>query len=320
MDHAISFQDVVLEFGSGPSTVRALDGFDLDVPSGSVIGIVGESGSGKSTAGFVAGRLVPHGVRPAAGSLTVLGRSVWDLSLPELQELRMRDLRYIFQDAIASLDPTRRVATQLRDAAVDELDDAAVIAALEQVGLPSPERVARSYPYTLSGGMAQRVAIAMALVAKPKIIIADEATSALDASVRARILDLLRSIASDDVITMVLISHDLWAVRKFCDAIAVVYAGRVAEYGPTEEVFTDPKHPYTKALLSATVGHEQVGGTLATISGNHPVLRRAAPGCAFVDRCEFAVEACEHQRPQAVEVAPGWRVTCHLVEQPVGLS
>jgi peptide/nickel transport system ATP-binding protein len=312
MTAAIRFEDFVLEFGHGASAVRALDGVTLAVPDGCLLGIVGESGSGKSTAAFAAGRLMPQGVGPKSGRLTVLGRDVWNLPIADLRQMRIHDLRYIFQDPIATLDPTKKIGWQIREAAVGGASPEDVKAALRDVGMNDPDRVAASWPHELSGGMAQRAVIAMALIARPRIIIADEATSALDASVRTRILELLRDASRDRGITLILVSHDLWAVRKFCDRIAVMYGGRVVEDGPADRVFGQPAHPYTRALLAATVGQEARGDRLATIPGIPPLLHGACPGCAFAPRCDHAqLGLCDTQRPQTEDVEEGWHLLCH---------
>lgn len=309
---AVTFTDFTLEFGSGRNAVRALDGLTLDVPEGSILGIVGESGSGKSTAGFAAGRLMPQDVRPQSGQLTVLGKDVWALPIEEMREMRVKDLRYIFQDPIASLDPTQKISRQIRDAAPEYISTAEIEVALSDVGMDDPTRVATSWPHELSGGMAQRVVIAMALVSRPRIIIADEATSALDASVRIRILDLLRNVSRTRGITLLLLSHDLWAVRKFCDNIAVMYGGRIAEQGPCEQVFSNPVHPYSKALLAATVGHETRGERLATIPGIPPQLNGACAGCAFAPRCGDAIAGlCDTVRPTYEVKSGNWLLLCH---------
>ena len=313
---AIVVEDLVLEFGFGPSAVRALDGVDLEVPAGTILGIVGESGSGKSTVGFACGRLMPAGVRPARGRIEVLGRNVWDMDIASMRRMRVSDLRYVFQDPIATLDPTKTVGWQLAHAIEGGLAHDQVLAALAEVGLPDPARVAAAWPHELSGGMAQRVVIAMALAGEPRIIIADEATSALDASVRTRILQLMRDMSRKRGITLLILSHDLWAVRMFCDRIAVMYGGRVVEHGPAAAVFDAPAHPYTQALLAATAGHEKPGETLRTIPGIPPLLRGASPGCAFAPRCAFARNgaddhSCTGHRPRPDERAPGWTLLCH---------
>ncbi|MFZ1814398.1 MAG: ABC transporter ATP-binding protein [Rhizobiaceae bacterium] len=313
---AISIQDLVLEFGSGPGAVRALDGVDIEVAPGTILGIVGESGSGKSTVGFACGRLMPEGVRPGRGRITVLGEEVWELDIAAMRRMRIRDLRYIFQDPIATLDPTKTIGWQLRNSVEGGLSDEEMILALSDVGLPDPGRVALAWPHELSGGMAQRVVIAMALAGDPKIIVADEATSALDASVRTRILELMRDLSRKRGITLLVLSHDLWAVRMYCDEIAVMYAGRVVEHGPSREVFASPGHPYTQALLAATAGHEKPGEKLNTIPGIPPLLRGASIGCAFAPRCGFARDdvdgkSCTTDRPIPDERKRGWNLLCH---------
>lgn len=312
---AISFKDLVLEFGA----VRALDGVSIDVRAGKILGIVGESGSGKSTVGFAAGRLMPHGVRPASGKLEVLGKDVWSLPIEEMRAMRIADLRYIFQDPIATLDPTKKVGAQIGEAATKTPSLSAIHDVLREVGMNDPETVARAWPHELSGGMAQRVVIAMALISAPKVIIADEATSALDASVRTRILELMREASRARGITLLLLSHDLWAVRKFCDDIAVMYAGRVVEQGPAEAIFAQPAHPYTQALIAATVGHEKRGEKLATIEGIPPQLRGPSKGCAFAPRCAHANWAvCDTRRPEYEQKEDRWILLCHRWREIAG--
>lgn len=306
---ALDIRDLVLEFSGG--TVRALDGIDLQVPAGSILGIVGESGSGKSTLGFAAGRLMPEGVVPSEGQLNLMGEDVWSMGIDRMRQIRQHELRYIFQDPIATLDPTKKIEWQLQNAIPEEVTREQVIKVLEDVGLPDPEQVANAWPHELSGGMAQRVVIAMALLGNPKVIIADEATSALDASVRIRVLELLRDLSRNRGITLLIISHDLWAVRRFCDDIAIMYGGRVVEHGPAKEVFKKPAHPYTQALLGATAGHEKPGEKLSTIPGIPPLLSDAAEGCAFAPRCTHAQKDCAHKRPEREKVKKDWTLLCH---------
>lgn len=314
-DIALSFKDLVLEFGA----VRALDGVTVDVRAGKILGIVGESGSGKSTVGFAAGRLMPQGVTPAAGELEVLGQDVWSMPIEQMRAMRIADLRYIFQDPIATLDPTKKIGAQISEAAPQIPTPSAIYDVLREVGMNDPDTVARAWPHELSGGMAQRVVIAMALISAPKIIIADEATSALDASVRTRILELMREASRARGITMMLLSHDLWAVRKFCDDIAVMYAGRVVEQGPAEAIFANPAHPYTQALISATVGHEKRGEKLATIEGIPPQLRGPAKGCAFAPRCAHSNGGtCETLRPEHETKDSRWILLCHRWREIAG--
>lgn len=309
---AVAIDNLSLAFGQGSKQVQALDGVSLTVAPGVVLGIVGESGSGKSTLGFALGRLMPEGVRPQAGSVQVFGQDIWTLADNQLRDLRNHTLRYVFQDPIATLNPTRRIGVQLAEAVNPRATVAQVYAALEEVGLPDPARVARSWPHELSGGMAQRVTIAMAFIANPRLVVADEATSALDASVRTRILDLLRSRARATGATLILISHDLWAVRNYSDQVAVMYGGRIVEHGPSAEVFANPLHPYTRALLAATPGHEKQGESLAMIPGAASPLHAACPGCAFAPRCtESVVGLCDVRRPVADHPTATRSLSCH---------
>ena len=308
-EFALNIRDLVFEFSNG--AVRALDGVDLKVPAGSILGIVGESGSGKSTLGFAAGRLMPDGVVPSQGQLEMMGEDIWSLSIDRMRQIRQHELRYIFQDPIATLDPTKKIEWQLQNAIPEDVSRDDVIQVLKDVGLPDPKQVASAWPHELSGGMAQRVVIAMALLGSPKVIIADEATSALDASVRIRVLDLLRDLSRKRGITLLLISHDLWAVRRFCDDIAIMYGGRVVEHGPAKEVFKKPAHPYTQALIGATAGHEKPGEVLATIQGIPPLLNGAAEGCAFAPRCTHAKPDCAKKRPAVDHVKKNWMLLCH---------
>lgn len=316
MTFTVEISDLVLEFGSGTKTVRALDGVNLDARQGEIIGIVGESGSGKSTAGFAIGRLMPEGVSPESGSVTALGEDMWSLSQDKLRSMRRNDIRYVFQDPLTTLDPTKRIGWQLKHAFEPKLSDEQVHAALAEVGLPDPERVAHSWPHELSGGMAQRAVIAHALIGSPKIIIADEATSALDASIRTRILEVLRDRARERGITLLLLSHDLRAMQMFCDRVAVMYGGQVVEFGPSKGLFAAPAHPYTKALLGATAGHEAYNERLETIPGIPPLLRGPSPGCPFDARCTHArAGLCDSTRPKTEYCEKDWAVMCHVWEE-----
>lgn len=306
----VNVQDLTITFGAGDAAVLALDGVNLTGRPGTILGIVGESGSGKSTLGFALGRLMPDGVRPSSGQVFVAGEEVWTLPAPDLRRLRQTALRYVFQDPIATLDPTRRIGRQLAEAVMPPASRAQVLAALAEVGLPDPERAAGSWPHELSGGMAQRVSIAMAFMASPRVVVADEATSALDASVRTRILDLLRRKSRASDITLILISHDLAAVRAFCDEVAVMYAGRIVEHGPAAKVFAAPAHPYTRALLAASPGHEAPGDELSTIPGSVVTQRKPATACAFAPRCAHVLPGACDRRPAEAEVEPGWQVLC----------
>ena len=313
MSAQVKIDGLSLAYGAGEAAVLALDRITLTSNRGQVVGLVGESGSGKTTLGFALGRLLPQGVRPTEGRVEICGLDVWSADVRALRALRRKRLRFIFQDPMSSLDPTRRIGRQIAEAIEPMADRTALLAVLDEVGLHDHDRILSAWPHQLSGGMAQRAAIAIALIAEPDVIVADEATSALDASVRARILALLRERAKARGITLLLLSHDLQAVRRYCDRVAVMYAGRIVEEGPLPTVFDTPAHPYTAALLAATPGLERPGETLPTIPGTVTPRRKAAEDCAFASRCTHArPERCRTERPEPLSVCSGRSVLCHF--------
>lgn len=299
-----------VDYGAGSGAVRALDGVDLRLEAPEVIGIVGESGSGKSTLGLAVGRLLPGIARRAAGDLRVDGVEVFGAGDAALRELRRRRLGFVFQNPMTALDPTARIGRQLgwRLDGGDRASAARTL--LDKVGLPDHDRVLASYPHQLSGGMAQRVVIAMAIARGPSLLIADEPTASLDATLRDRILELLVSLHRGAGMAVVLLSHELRVVARHCTRVAVMYGGRVVEDGPTGAVFDAPAHPYTRALIGAAPGRERPGEALRAIPGAPPLLRARAEGCAFAPRCPAATDLCRKVRPEARQVA-GRRVLCH---------
>ena len=310
MTALVTIRDLVVDFSTRQGRVRALDGASLTVREGEKVGLVGESGSGKSTLALALGRLLPPNAEWASGELMVAGQSVRELKGAALRRLRIDTLGYVFQDPIGTLDPTMRIANQL--AAVMEAGStgADVTGLLADVGLQDHRRIARSYPHELSGGMAQRVSIAMALAANPKLIVADEPTASLDASIRGQILDLLVALCAAHGTALVLSSHDLRAIAHCCDRVAVMYGGRTVEVGATAEVFGQPVHPYTEALLRAAPGQEGLGGRIEPIPGLPPVLTGRAEDCTFEPRCRHRIDACALTRPESSHVAER-QVICH---------
>jgi peptide/nickel transport system ATP-binding protein len=305
-------RDLVVDYATRRGAVRALDGASLTVAPGEVVGVVGESGSGKSTIGVALGRLLPGNARIAGGDVRVAGESLLGLDGDALLALRRDVLGFVFQDPIGTLDPTARIGRQLRWVLGKEAGDEQVAARLEQVRLADPARVMRAYPHQLSGGMAQRVSIALALARDPRAVIADEPTASLDASVRTEILELLVGLARERGTALMLMSHDLRAVRRWCTRVAVVYGGRVVEEAPADRLFADPLHPYTRALLQAAPGAERRGEVLRPIAGIPPVLHGPAAGCAFAARCGQASDLCRSERPVERRVGER-RALCHAV-------
>ncbi|SEF81537.1 peptide/nickel transport system ATP-binding protein [Nonomuraea solani] len=302
----LSVRNLVIDYAK----TRALDGADLEVAQGETVGLVGESGSGKSTLGSAVGRLLSRAAQRTDGEVVVAGEPVFDLPPDRLRHLRKRHLGFVFQDPIASLDPTMRVGAQLRLVLGRGGD---VGFHLARVRLDDP-RVTRAYPHQLSGGMAQRVAIAMAMATSPELLVADEPTAALDSQVREEVSNMVFSLAADAGTSILWLSHDLPAVARRCDRVAVMYGGRVVESGPAREVLGRPAHPYTAALAGASPAAAAHGARLEPVPGRPPVLTGPAPGCAFAPRCPFAVERCEHERPEPVKVRDQ-HVLCHRAEE-----
>ena len=301
---AVRINDIALDF-TGTSTVRALDGVDLEVAEGGSTAIVGESGSGKSTLASVIGRLQPASARIVRGELEVDGRDVLALDDTALRNYRRDTLAYIAQDPIGSLDPTMRIGRQLGlvlRAVGDDRSPARQIALLEAMRIADPERVIRLFPHQVSGGMAQRVAIAMAMCRRPRLLIADEPTAALDSQVREEVVRLLFEQARSQGTTIIWLSHDLPAVARWCDEVAVMYAGRVVERGPADAVLGRPLHPYSRALAATDPSRAERGERLASIPGSPPVLHEESAGCAFAPRCPYRIDACETTRPQPAAV------------------
>ena len=304
-------------FRSSMGDIAAVDGVDLDVPRGRTLGIVGESGCGKSMLSLSVMRLVPPPGRIAAGRVLLEGRNLLDLSAAEMRDVRGSRLAMIFQEPMTSLNPVHSIGWQITEAmrahdkraSARELRDRA-IAALQRVRIPSPERRFDDYPHQLSGGMRQRVMIAMALACKPSLLIADEPTTALDVTVQAQILDLLRELQAETGMAIILITHDLGVVAEMADEVAVMYAGRVAERATAAEIFASPQHPYTLGLLGSIPRLDEDRERLLAIEGAVPPPFALPKGCRFHPRCPFAVEACTVAQPDLTMVAPGHLAAC----------
>jgi len=315
MSALLEAEDVVVEYLAGQRVVRALDGVRLTVPKTQErLGIIGESGSGKSTLALTIPRLLPPNARRIAGDLKIDGRSIFAYSQAELRAFRRDELGFVFQNPMTVLDPTRRVGKQLASVLDKRRSDQSVIFHFQRVGLRQAALVSRRYPHELSGGMAQRVAIAIAIARKPRLIIADEPTSALDSSIREEILELLFSLPAETGASLLFFSHDLRAVAKHCDRVAVMYAGRIIELGSGETVFSRPAHPYTEALLTSAPGAEGPGGRLEPIPGLPPTLSKRSESCAFAPRCPWAAAICISVRPEQ-RIVDGREVLCHRAEE-----
>ncbi len=311
----LEVQGLQTHFFTHGGVVKAVDGVDLRVNAGEILGLVGESGSGKSITGFsVIGLIDPPG-RIAGGHIRYLGEELVGASEQRLEQLRGKEIAMIFQDPMMTLNPVLRVDTQMVEAihAHEKISAKAALArardALAMVGIPSPQERLQTYPHQLSGGMRQRVAIAIALLNHPKLIIADEPTTALDVTIQAQILYEVQKLCRETGTALIWITHDLAVVSGLADHIAVMYAGRIVESGSTAEVIRHPSHPYTRGLIDSIPTRATHGTLLQQIPGMTPSLLHLPQGCAFRPRCSHATEACLSV-PQPSAAAGGKTVRC----------
>jgi len=297
--------------------VKALDGVDLDMDTGDSLGLVGETGCGKSTVALSLMRLIrwPPG-KIVDGSIVFKGQNLLDKTEDEMRAIRGRDVAMIFQEPMTSLNPVYRIEKQILDIIRlhQELDksqaESRAIEALKVVGLPDPEQVLKRYPHELSGGMRQKVMIAMALSCRPDLLIADEPTSALDVTIQAQILALIKDLLKNFKLSMLMITHDLGVVAETCNKVAVMYAGHVVEYGKVNSIFEHPRHRYTQGLMDAIPKPTESRDRLEIIQGSVPNLIFPPEGCRFHPRCEYATESCKNKRPDAIEIEKDHYVFC----------
>ncbi len=313
----LQVKNLVVEFPNRRGTLRALDDVSFDIAAGEILGVVGESGAGKSITGAaIIGLLEPPG-RLAGGQILLEGERIDHLGHEAMRHVRGRRIGAIFQDPLTSLNPLYTVGQQLIETIRTHLPVSATeareraIGLLRDTGISAPEQRIDHYPHQFSGGMRQRVVIALALAAEPKLIVADEPTTALDVSVQAQIIALLKKVCADRGAAVMLITHDMGVIAETCDRVAVMYAGRVAEIGPVHEVINHPAHPYTVGLMAAIPDMTQDRERLAQIDGAMPRLNAIPPGCAFNPRCPHVFERCRRERPELAE-AGVTRAACWL--------
>ena len=311
-DPVLEISGLATSFFTKAGEVRSVADMSLTLNRGEILGLVGESGSGKSVAGLSMLGLVAAPGRICGGSIRLEGQELVGLSEPVLRRLRGRKIAMIFQDPMMSLNPVLSIGLQLveavrahRSTTRHQARDIAV-RALDAVGIPSPAERLNAYPHQLSGGMKQRVVIAMALLHDPAVIVADEPTTALDVTVQAQILHLVQERVRDAGTALIWISHDLSIVAGLCDRVAVMYAGRLVETGPTDDVLRAPRHPYTRGLIDSIPGDTPAGMSLRPISGLPPSPLSLPPGCPFTPRCAHATAQCS--RPPSVTVDAGGRL------------
>ncbi|MFB3127556.1 MAG: ABC transporter ATP-binding protein, partial [Candidatus Acidiferrales bacterium] len=320
----LSFQDLKTHFFTGHGVAKAVDGVSMDLGEGETLGIVGESGSGKTVTCLSVLRLVPSPGRIVGGRIVFGNQDLTVLAERELQHIRGKQIGMVFQDPMTSLSPFLTIGEQVAEPLLvhDRLSrrEARSRAAeiLGKVGIPEPASRLSDYPHRFSGGMRQRVMIAMALIGNPKVLIADEPTTALDVTIQAQVLELFRKLKEEFGTAILLITHNLGVVAGMADRVAVMYAGRVVEMAETEELFTNPRHPYTIALLRA-VPRLEYGSRqrLEPIAGTPPDLTRLPTGCSFYDRCPFRQERCQEEAPSLAAVGEQHLASCWVdVSEP----
>jgi peptide/nickel transport system ATP-binding protein len=318
----LSVRDLKVEFATRRHTLRAIDGVSFDIARGEVLGVVGESGAGKSVTGLaVIGLIDPPG-RISGGEIRLSGRRIDHLPADEMRRVRGKRIGMIFQDPLTSLNPLYRIGDQIVETIRTHLNLSEAVARkraielLAEVGIPAPDKRIDGYPHEFSGGMRQRVVIALAICAEPELIIADEPTTALDVSVQAQIITLIKRLGRDHGTAVMLVTHDMGVIAETCDRVAVIYSGRVAEIGPVQDVVKNPLHPYAKGLMGAIPTLAGEDKRLVQIPGSMPRLSAIPPGCPFNPRCGPVFDRCRVERPEPIQHGRQ-AVACHLYDTSV---
>ncbi len=317
----LSVDGLRVEIPTRRGTLLALDDISFHIAPGEILGFVGESGAGKSLTGMaILGLLDPPG-HVAAGQIRLGERRIDHLPAREMRKLRGKEIGAVFQDPLMSLNPLLQIGEQLTETIRTHLpvsQDQAVQRALDlmrAVGIPAPEARFNAYPHQFSGGMRQRIVIALALCAEPRLVVADEPTTALDVSIQAQVLQLLRQLCRDKGTAMLLVTHDMGVIAETADRVAVMYAGRIVELGPVEDVIRHPVHPYTRGLMGAIPALGPITGPLAQIDGAMPRLNARPHGCAFHPRCPQATDRCRAEAPPTIVTGPLHRASCWLATE-----
>lgn len=317
----LSVRDLRIEFKAGGTWLEAVSEVSFDLNPGEILGLVGESGCGKSTTAFGLMRLLPANARIAQGEVRLNGANLLDMNEEDIRNIRGSKMSMIFQDPMTALDPVFTVGYQVIETLQEHLGlsqrDAKdrALELFRQVGIPAPEQRLKAYPHQFSGGMSQRIALAIAISCHPQVLIADEPTTALDVTIQAQILRLIRQLlVVGQGAGVLLITHDLGVVAQICDRVAVMYAGKIVEVGDVKSIFSKPLHPYTQALLNSLPSRQIAPGQLANIKGRVPGLADRPMGCRFHPRCGFAKDSCSVQIPPKIAVSPQQEVACVLYE------
>lgn len=327
-DEVLRVNNLKTHFKLSTGTAKAVDGVSFNLKKGEILGIVGESGSGKSVTVTSIMRLLPKNTgKIVDGEILFEGKDLAKLSDKEMLKIRGKDITMVFQDPMTSLDPVFTIGHQMIEVvrvhqkmSKEEAEKLAV-KALDMVGIPEAQSRMNSYPHEFSGGMRQRVIIAMAIVSNPKVIIADEPTTALDVTVQAQVLGLLKDLRNKLDTSIILITHNLGVVWDMCEKVMVMYAGKTVEYAATGELYKNPVHPYTWGLLNSIPKiSDESGNPLETIPGTPPDLRLTGVGCNFHNRCKYAKDICKEKVPELVEIEKDHFVACHFQTKEKGLN
>ncbi len=327
MEKLLEVKGLKTHFFTSGGVVKAVDGISYDVAPGETVAVVGESGCGKSVGAMSILRLIPDPPgKTVGGEIIFQGRDLLELPDDEMRDVRGRDIGMIFQEPMTSLNPVLSIGRQLTETVEHHLKVSRAqameraVELLGLVGISEPHRRLKQYPHHLSGGMRQRVMIAMSLACEPKLIIADEPTTALDVTIQAQILELMKNLTRELGVAMIIITHNLGVVARYADRVNVMYAGRIVESGTAEEIYHNPKHPYTLALLRSVPRMDQPrGAKLEPVDGQPPDLTKLDSGCSFRPRCRFAADGCAEAQPALEEVAPGHISAC-FEKDHVGLT
>ena len=320
--HLLQVKDLHTVFPIESGEVRAVNGINFSLEKGKVMGIVGESGSGKSVTAYSILRILDHPGKISKGEILFEDTDITRLPKNQMREIRGAKISIIFQDPMTSLNPVYSVGNQLTEAILLHTNRnrkqarARALEMLELVGVNEPAKRLKQYPYQLSGGMRQRVMIAMALACEPDILIADEPTTALDVTIQAQILELMRELRDKLGMAIIMITHDLGVIAEMCDEIIVMYAGRVCERGTAEEIFYNPKHEYTKGLLRSIPKMTTTRERLIPIGGSPVDLLNLPKGCAFASRCDQAMKVCLEEQPEEIEINNNHRAACWMNVKP----
>ena len=322
--NVLTFSDFCLDLRDDDGQAyNLLDHISFAVPNGRALGVVGESGCGKSMTSLAAMRLLPPAAHISGGRILLGDTDITAKSEKEMYAIRGKEMSMIFQEPMTSLNPVLTIGFQIEEMLLRHekgLTKAQmherVIDLLRKVGIPNPEKRAKSYPHEFSGGMRQRTMIAIAIACRPQLLIADEPTTALDVTIQAQVLDLMMRLKEDG--SMMLITHNLGVVAEVCEDVVVMYAGQIIESGPVREVFLHPAHPYTQGLLRAIPMLETTSKTLESIPGVVPTVQNFPQGCRYAPRCAYAKEECRQQRPSRRQLGSGHDVACYLIEEESG--